>query len=213
MIEHAPAVTIDRVAAPGNADPRAREVRRARPPLVGSAERVRAAARHQSAAARLDRALAGGLRANASLDVGCGGGILAEAMALRGAQVIGIDSPRRRSASPKLHADESGRASITARSRPRRSPGNAGAFDVVTCMELLEHVPDPASIVAACARSRKPGGCVFSTINRNPKSYALAILGAEYVLRLLPRGTHDWSRFVRPSELAGSRAARGSSSR
>jgi 2-polyprenyl-6-hydroxyphenyl methylase/3-demethylubiquinone-9 3-methyltransferase len=139
------------------------------------------------------------------LDVGCGGGILSESMAGQGAEVLGIDLSQKSLAVAKLHRLESGAkveyrmvaAEVLAQEMP-------GAFDVVTCMEMLEHVPDPGAIVAACARLVRTGGVIaFSTLNRNPKSYALAILGAEYVLGLLPRGTHDWSRFVRPAELAG----------
>lgn len=138
------------------------------------------------------------------LDVGCGGGILAEAMADRGADVIGIDMGEAPLAVARLHLLESG-----ARVEYRRSTAEAmaaewpGDFDVITCMEMLEHVPNPASVVRACAALTKPGGKVFfSTINRGPKAYLLAIVGAEYVLRLLPKGTHDYDRFIRPSELA-----------
>jgi len=138
------------------------------------------------------------------LDVGCGGGILAEAMADRGADVIGIDMGEAPLAVARLHLLESG-----ARVEYRRNTAEAmaaerpGDFDVITCMEMLEHVPNPASVVRACAALTKPGGKVFfSTINRGPKAYLLAIVGAEYVLRLLPKGTHDYDRFIRPSELA-----------
>ncbi len=138
------------------------------------------------------------------LDVGCGGGILAEAMAQRGAQVIGIDMGEAPLSVARLHALESGvnveYQQSTAEAMAEQHPG---AFDIVTCLEMLEHVPDPASVVAACARLVKPGGDVyFSTINRNPKAYAFAVLGAEYVLRLLPKGTHEYSKFIRPSEIA-----------
>ncbi len=148
--------------------------------------------------------LAGGLAGKRALDVGCGGGILAESMAGHGAQVTGIDLAEKPIQVPMLHAVETGSAVqyrvVSAESMAEESPG---AFDVVTCMEMLEHVPDPASTVAACARLAKPGGWVFfSTINRNPKSFLFAIVGAEYVLRLLPRGTHEYARFIRPSELA-----------
>jgi 2-polyprenyl-6-hydroxyphenyl methylase/3-demethylubiquinone-9 3-methyltransferase len=146
----------------------------------------------------------GGLAGQRVLDVGCGGGILAESMAARGADVLGIDLSEKALGVAGLHKLESGVAVdyrlVAAEDLAREMPA---AFDVVTCMEMLEHVPDPASTVAACAALAKPGGIVvFSTINRNPKSYVFAILGAEYVLKLLPRGTHDWSRFIRPSELA-----------
>jgi 2-polyprenyl-6-hydroxyphenyl methylase/3-demethylubiquinone-9 3-methyltransferase len=148
--------------------------------------------------------LAGGLAGKSALDVGCGGGILAESMAGHGAQVTGIDLAEKPIKVAMLHAVETGSAVqyrvVSAESMAEESPG---AFDVVTCMEMLEHVPDPASTVAACARLAKPGGWVFfSTINRNPKSFLFAIVGAEYVLHLLPRGTHEYARFIRPSELA-----------
>ena len=147
----------------------------------------------------------GGLAGKRVADVGCGGGILAESMAARGAAVTAIDLSEKAISVAKLHQYES-HSSVeyrhaAAETLAREMPG---AFDVVACLELLEHVPEPASTVAACAALAKPGGLVvFSTLNRNPKSYVQAILGAEYVLRLLPRGTHDWSRFLRPSELAG----------
>ncbi len=138
------------------------------------------------------------------LDVGCGGGILAEAMAQRGAQVTGIDLAVKPLRVAQLHAMETGTTvdyrEIGAEALAAESPA---AFDVVTCMEMLEHVPDPASSVRACCALARPGGWVFfSTINRNPKSFLLAIVGAEYVLRLLPRGTHEYAKFIRPSELA-----------
>jgi 2-polyprenyl-6-hydroxyphenyl methylase/3-demethylubiquinone-9 3-methyltransferase len=138
------------------------------------------------------------------VDVGCGGGILAEAMAQRGADVLGIDLAEKSLAVARLHQLESGvpvrYENVAAEALAERMPA---AFDVVTCMELLEHVPDPASTVAACATLVRPGGSLFfSTINRNPKSYAFAVIGAEYVLRLLPRGTHDYAKFIKPSELA-----------
>lgn len=144
------------------------------------------------------------------LDVGCGGGILAESMAQRGATVMGIDMGEAPLQVAQLHKLESGvevdYLHITAEELAEEMPGS---FDVVTCMEMLEHVPDPGSVIAACARLVKPGGeLFFSTINRNPKSYLFAIVGAEYVLRLLPRGTHDFAKFIRPSELeAWTRAA------
>jgi 2-polyprenyl-6-hydroxyphenyl methylase/3-demethylubiquinone-9 3-methyltransferase len=146
----------------------------------------------------------GGLAGKAVLDVGCGGGILAEAMATAGAHVTGIDLSEKALGVAQLHRLESGIAVdyrlIAAEALAAESPAQ---FDIVTCMELLEHVPDPASIVTACAALAKAGGTlVFATLNRNPKSYLFAILGAEYTLRLLPRGTHDWTKFLRPSELA-----------
>ncbi|QEY15061.1 bifunctional 2-polyprenyl-6-hydroxyphenol methylase/3-demethylubiquinol 3-O-methyltransferase UbiG [Cellvibrio sp. KY-GH-1] len=138
------------------------------------------------------------------IDVGCGGGILAESLALRGAEVTGIDMGEAPLSVARLHALETGVSlnyeQITAEDKAAQMPGE---FDVVTCMEMLEHVPDPSSVVAACAHMVKDGGDVyFSTINRNPKSYAFAILGAEYILKLLPKGTHEYSKFIRPSELA-----------
>jgi 2-polyprenyl-6-hydroxyphenyl methylase/3-demethylubiquinone-9 3-methyltransferase len=138
------------------------------------------------------------------LDIGCGGGILAEAMARAGATVKGIDLSDKALAVARLHGIESGVSvdyeSISAEALATRE---AGTFDVVTCMEMLEHVPDPALVVKACRTLVCPGGQVFfSTINRNPKSYLMAVIGAEYLLRLLPRGTHDYARFITPSELA-----------
>ena len=137
------------------------------------------------------------------LDVGCGGGILSESMAQKGAAVKGIDLAEKPLKVASLHKLESGVAvdyeCVSAEDLALREPGS---FDVVTCMEMLEHVPDPAATVHACAALVRPGGKLFfSTINRNPKSYLFAVIGAEYVLRLLPRGTHDYARFVRPSEL------------
>ena len=139
------------------------------------------------------------------LEVGCGGGILAEAMAQRGARVTGIDLAEKPLRVAELHRHESGlELRYEQASAEQYAQAHAGRFDVLTCMEMLEHVPDPASAVAACARLLKPGGrAFFSTINRNPKSYFFAVIGAEYVLKLLPRGTHDYARFIRPSELAG----------
>jgi 2-polyprenyl-6-hydroxyphenyl methylase/3-demethylubiquinone-9 3-methyltransferase len=138
------------------------------------------------------------------LDVGCGGGILAEALAQRGAQVTGIDMGDAPLGVAKLHQLESG-LSIDYQKSTAEDFANdhENAFDVVTCLEMLEHVPDPSSVVRACAQMVKPGGHVFfSTINRNPKAFLFAIIGAEYVLRLLPRGTHEYAKFIRPSELA-----------
>lgn len=146
-----------------------------------------------------------GLKGKRVLDVGCGGGILSEAMAQRGAEVTGIDLGEAPLAVARLHLKESklqvDYRRISAEDLAQESPAG---FDVVTCLEMLEHVPDPASTVAACAELVKPGGHVmFSTINRHPKAWLFAIVGAEYVLRLLPRGTHDYMKFIKPSELAG----------
>jgi 2-polyprenyl-6-hydroxyphenyl methylase/3-demethylubiquinone-9 3-methyltransferase len=138
------------------------------------------------------------------LDVGCGGGILTEALAQRGAQVTGIDMGDAPLGVAKLHQLESG-LSIDYQKSTAEDFANdhENAFDVVTCLEMLEHVPDPSSVVRACAQMVKPGGHVFfSTINRNPKAFLFAIIGAEYVLRLLTRGTHEYAKFIRPSELA-----------
>jgi 2-polyprenyl-6-hydroxyphenyl methylase/3-demethylubiquinone-9 3-methyltransferase len=151
-----------------------------------------------------------GLAGKKVLDVGCGGGILAEAMARRGAQVTGIDLSEKGLRVAELHSLQS-KLDIAYRSisAEEYAAAHPGEFDVVTCMELLEHVPEPAGMVAACARLVRPGGLVFfSTINRNPKSYLFAVIGAEYVLKLLPKGTHDYLRFIKPSELSRwSRAA------
>ncbi|CAN5418404.1 bifunctional 3-demethylubiquinone 3-O-methyltransferase/2-octaprenyl-6-hydroxy phenol methylase [soil metagenome] len=138
------------------------------------------------------------------VDVGCGGGILSESMARRGAGVLGIDLADKPLKVAKLHQLESGVAveyrRVAVEDLAIEQPAS---FDIVTCMEMLEHVPDPGSIVKACAALVKPGGRLFfSTINRNPKSYLFAVIGAEYLLRLLPRGTHDYAKFIRPSELA-----------
>jgi 2-polyprenyl-6-hydroxyphenyl methylase/3-demethylubiquinone-9 3-methyltransferase len=148
--------------------------------------------------------IVGDLRDRRIVDIGCGGGILSEAMARKGARVTGIDLSDKPLGVARLHTLESGASVdyrlIAAETLAAESPG---AFDVVTCMEMLEHVPGPASIIAAAAKLAKPGGIVvISTINRNPKSYLYAVIGAEYVLGLLPRGTHEWSRFIRPSEIA-----------
>ncbi|MDH3673409.1 MAG: bifunctional 2-polyprenyl-6-hydroxyphenol methylase/3-demethylubiquinol 3-O-methyltransferase UbiG [Gammaproteobacteria bacterium] len=151
------------------------------------------------------------LKGSTALDIGCGGGILTESMAALGAKVTGIDMGKTPLSVAKLHLKESGlnveylhtTAEALAKSRP-------ASFDVVTCMEMLEHVPDPAAVVSACSSLVKPGGAVFfATINRNPKSWLLAIVGAEYVLNLLPRGTHEYRKLIRPSELENwSRQAR-----
>jgi len=144
-----------------------------------------------------------GLEGKRVLDVGCGGGILSESMAARGAIVTGIDMGEAPLSVAKLHLLETGQkvdyqripVEMLADERP-------GAYDIVTCMEMLEHVPDPSSIIQSCAELAKPGGNLFfSTLNRNPKSYLFAIVGAEYLLRLLPKGTHDFNKFIRPSEL------------
>ncbi len=147
----------------------------------------------------------GGLAGKTVIDVGCGGGILAESMAAKGATVTGVDMGEAPLKVAKLHGLESGvhvdYQQITTEHMAHQHPAQ---FDVVTCMEMLEHVPDPASVIAACAQLVKPGGTVFfSTINRNPKSYLFAIVGAEYLLRLLPKGTHDYAKFIRPSEMEG----------
>jgi|TARA_B110000879_G_scaffold211335_1_gene303726 2-polyprenyl-6-hydroxyphenyl methylase/3-demethylubiquinone-9 3-methyltransferase len=137
------------------------------------------------------------------LDVGCGGGILSESMAEKGAQVTGIDLGEKALKVAQLHSLERGVAvDYRLIAAEVLAEQEAGAYDVVTCLEMLEHVPDPASIVSACAKLVKPGGHVFfSTINRNPKAYAFAVLGAEYILQMLPKGTHDYAKFIKPSEL------------
>ena len=138
------------------------------------------------------------------LDIGCGGGILSESMAQRGAEVTGIDLSDKALAVARLHLLESGNRVDYQKIAAEEFAGQAaGRFDIVTCMEMLEHVPNPASIIAACAALVKPGGHVFfSTINRNAKAYALAVIGAEYILQLLPKGTHDYAKFIKPSELS-----------
>ncbi len=138
------------------------------------------------------------------VDVGCGGGILAESMARRGANVLGVDLADKPLKVAQLHAMEAGLANIDYRSIAAEALAaeRPAQFDVVTCMEMLEHVPDPSSVVKACADMVKPGGWVFfSTLNRNPKAFLMAIVGAEYVLKLLPRGTHEFAKFIQPAEL------------
>lgn len=146
----------------------------------------------------------GGLEGKKILDVGCGGGILSESMAAKGAQVTGIDLGDKALKVAKLHLLESGHQveyrKITVESLAKEQPQH---YDIVTCMEMLEHVPDPMSVINSCAQLVKPGGWVFfSTINRNPKAYLFAVIGAEYILNLLPRGTHEYAKFIKPSELA-----------
>ena len=145
-----------------------------------------------------------GVSGKAILDIGCGGGILSESMAQRGATVTGIDLSEKALGVARLHLLESGNKvsyqNISAEELAEKTPGS---FDVVTCMEMLEHVPNPASTISACAALVKPGGHVFfSTINRNPKAYLLAVIGAEYILKMLPKGTHDYAKFIKPSELS-----------
>jgi 2-polyprenyl-6-hydroxyphenyl methylase/3-demethylubiquinone-9 3-methyltransferase len=145
-----------------------------------------------------------GLAGKRVLDVGCGGGLLSEGMATRGAIVTGIDLSEKPLGVARLHLLESGQKvdyrKVAVEALAEEMPA---AFDAVTCLEMLEHVPNPSSVIAACARLVKPGGQVFfSTLNRSPKSYLFAVIGAEYILRLLPRGTHDYARFIKPSELA-----------
>ena len=149
----------------------------------------------------IDRSV--GLNGKQVVDVGCGGGLLSEGMAARGARVTGIDLSEKALSVARLHLFESGHQIdyrlIAAEAFALAQPAS---FDVVTCLEMLEHVPDPASVVRACASLVKPGGQVFfSTLNRNPKAYLLAVLGAEYVLNMLPRGTHDYAKFLKPAEL------------
>ena len=151
----------------------------------------------------IDKAVS--LKGKTVLDVGCGGGILSESMAIIGAKVTGIDLGEKALKVAQLHSLESGVAVdyqlVSVEVLAEKFPAS---FDVVTCLEMLEHVPDPASVVAACAKLVKPGGKVFfSTINRNPKAYLFAVIGAEYILNMLPRGTHDYTKFIKPSELAG----------
>ncbi|NKI16862.1 bifunctional 2-polyprenyl-6-hydroxyphenol methylase/3-demethylubiquinol 3-O-methyltransferase UbiG [Spongiibacter sp. KMU-166] len=138
------------------------------------------------------------------VDVGCGGGILSEAMAMRGARVTGIDMGEAPLNVARLHQLESGaKVDYFQTTAEELAEDKAGYYDIVTCLEMLEHVPNPASVIRACAKLCKPGGDIyFSTINRNPKAFALSIVGAEYILGLLPKGTHEYSKFIRPSELA-----------
>ncbi|WP_028079039.1 bifunctional 2-polyprenyl-6-hydroxyphenol methylase/3-demethylubiquinol 3-O-methyltransferase UbiG [Solimonas soli] len=159
---------------------------------------------------------AGSLRGKTAVDIGCGGGLLSEALAAEGAEVLGIDMAAELIDVARLHGLESGHTppqftldyrQISAEALAAERPAS---FDLVCCMEMLEHVPDPASVIAACAALARPGAdLVFSTINRNPKSFALAVLGAEYLLNLVPRGTHDYEKFIRPSELAAWARAAG----
>jgi 2-polyprenyl-6-hydroxyphenyl methylase/3-demethylubiquinone-9 3-methyltransferase len=138
------------------------------------------------------------------IDIGCGGGILSESMALRGAKVTGIDMGEAPLSVARLHQLESGaKVEYFQATAEEIAEDQAGHYDIVTCLEMLEHVPNPASVIRACAKLCKPGGNLyFSTINRNPKAFALSIVGAEYILGLLPKGTHEYSKFIRPSELA-----------
>ena len=153
-----------------------------------------------------------GLSSKVVLDVGCGGGILSDSMARKGANVTGIDLSTKALRVARLHALEAQTSNLQFRevSVEALAAEQPASFDVVTCMEMLEHVPDPASVVKACAQLVKPGGWVFfSTIIRNPKAFALAIVGAEYILNMLPRGTHEYAKLIRPSELAASCRAAG----
>lgn len=147
-----------------------------------------------------------GLPGNNAVDVGCGGGLLSEGMAQRGARVTGIDMGEAPLSVARLHGLESGVQvdyHQTTVEELAADPDHTGQYDVVTCLEMLEHVPEPGSVLQACARLLKPGGHLFvSTINRNPKSFLFAIIGAEYVMNMLPRGTHEWRRFIRPSEMS-----------
>jgi 2-polyprenyl-6-hydroxyphenyl methylase/3-demethylubiquinone-9 3-methyltransferase len=152
-----------------------------------------------------------GLEGKQVLDVGCGGGILAEALAQKGANVTGIDMAELSLKVARLHLHESGlEVDYQLSTVEDFAADNAARFDIVTCLELLEHVPDPASVIDAAVRCLKPDGLLFlSTLNRNPKSFALGILGAEYILGLLPRGTHEYRKFIKPSEMAAQLRANG----
>lgn len=152
-----------------------------------------------------------GLAGKRVLDIGCGGGILAESMAARGARVTAIDMAAAPLAVARIHVRESGLdVEYLQSTAEEHADAHAGSYDTVTCLEMLEHVPDPGQVIAACSRLVKPGGHVFfSTINRNPKAWVMAIFGAEYVLRLLPRGTHEYAKLIRPSEMAESIRAAG----
>lgn len=154
---------------------------------------------------------ASGIAGKKILDIGCGGGILAEALAQQGAQVTGIDMADLSLKVAKLHLHESGlEIDYQLSTAEAYAEKNAAGFDIVTCLEMLEHVPDPASIIEAASRLLKPHGVlVLSTLNRNPKSFALAIVGAEYLLRMLPRGTHEYKKFIKPSEMAAALRANG----
>jgi len=162
---------------------------------------------------RLDwiREHAGGLNGRRILDVGCGAGLLSEAMAIEGAEVTGIDLAGESLQVARLHGLETGvKVDYQQTSAEEHAADHPAQYDLVTCMELLEHVPDPASVVRACGALVRPGGLVcFSTLNRNPKAFVLAILGAEYLLRMLPRGTHSYEHFIKPSELAAAARAAG----
>lgn len=153
----------------------------------------------------------GNLRGRSCVDVGCGGGILSEGLAAAGAEVTGIDLAASAIDTARLHLHESGlRVDYRQISAEQLAAERPGGFRLVTCLEMLEHVPDPAAIIAACAGLAAPGGdLIFSTLNRTPRAYALAVLGAEYIAQLLPRGTHDYARFIRPAELAGAARASG----
>lgn len=161
---------------------------------------------HQINPLRLNYILerAQGLNSKKVIDIGCGGGILADAMAEKGAEVTGIDMSEAALSVAKLHQLESGQNVNYLQSTAEDiAAERAGQYDIVTCLEMLEHVPDPASVIASCAKLLKPNGHLFvSTINRNPKAFVFAIVGAEYILKLLPKGTHEYAKFIKPSEIA-----------